>query len=128
MKICVRIFVFIILVSALFITPSMVFGQTRGSPAIIQAEADSISMLVTINGSNFGTTRGTVTLGNSTLAVDAWTPSRIIAQLPSTVASGSHPLTVTVPSKGNPAIVTLAVTGGSGSPFPVIRRNLQLFR
>jgi len=56
---------------------------------------------VTIVGSNFGSPQGTSTVkfnGISATSISSWTPTQIIANLPSTAPAGTGPVTVTVNS------------------------------
>jgi len=49
---------------------------------------------VTIGGNNFGTTAGTVKFGTTTATVTSWSPTKIVATVPS-LSNGSYSVTVT---------------------------------
>jgi hypothetical protein len=121
MRKSIRSLSFIIVLSALLITPAMYSAQAAGLPIIIHTESDYDNMLLTIYGSNFGNNLGTVNLGSTPLFVQTWTQSQIVAQLP-LVVSGSYLLTVTVPTRLIPLIAALGITlgadGEQGEPGP----------
>ncbi len=59
-------------------------GPTAGQPGV----------KVTIGGRNFGTTQGTVKFGTTTATVVPWSPTKIVANVPS-VSNGNYNVTVT---------------------------------
>lgn len=114
MKRRIRSLVFIIIAVTCLIVPTMNNAGAAGLPIILHTESDYDNMLLTIYGSNFGTNLGTVKLGDTSLYVQTWTQSQIVAQLP-LVYSGSYLLTVTVPTRLIPLIAALGITlGGDG--------------
>jgi hypothetical protein len=114
MRMCIRSLAFIIIASTLLIAPATDSAHSAGLPIILHTESDYDNMLLTIYGSNFGTSLGTVNLGSTPLFVQTWTQSQIVAQLP-LVVSGSYLLTVTVPTRLIPLIAALGINlGGDG--------------
>jgi RHS repeat-associated protein len=76
----------------------------------------TIGTSVTITGSNFGTPQGTSTVKfNGALAttVTSWSISQIVATVPSTVPTGTGPVTATVNSVSSPGVT-------AGAQFTVI--------
>jgi hypothetical protein len=109
MKAIVKRLVLLNVLLALMIAPLMVFGEVAVLPVVTSTEVDYDTMLLTINGHNFGTIRGTTKLGDTTLYVQSWSREVIIAQIPPAIASGSHLLTVTVPNRFLPLIAVMSV-------------------
>ena len=73
--------------------------------------AGPIGTLVTINGSNFGATKGTstVTFGGITAIPSVWSATQIQAPVPAGVALGPVPVVVTVPGAGASNAATFTV-------------------
>lgn len=66
--------------------------------------------VITINGANFGSTANTVTFGGSTATVSSWSPTTIVAQVPSGLSLGTVPLIVTTSYEASNS-VAFAVIG-----------------
>jgi hypothetical protein len=81
--------------------PATAFGA---SPEITWATADYTNQLCYVDGSNFGTKQGAVTVGAAKLTVKSWTPTEIVAALPSGVVPGSYLISVTTTGKGGQKI------------------------
>jgi len=93
--------------------PGNVPAITALSPTVGQPNS-----LVTINGSNFGTTQGTsvVRFGSTNAAVTSWSASQIVARVPS-ISGGATSVTVVVNGvSSNASTFTIAVLDN----FPVI--------
>ena len=119
MRTCMKSIALAIIVSVLLIPTLMNSAQAAGLPIITHTEADYNQMLLTVYGMNFGTSRPTVKLGETSLFVQTWGQQQIVAQLPLGVVSGSYLLTVTVPTRLIPLIAALSITlGADGEPGP----------
>lgn len=70
--------------------------ESGGTPQIgsVGPVAAQPGVKVTIGGKNFGSTTGTVKFGTTTATVVSWSPTKIVANVPS-VANGSYNVTVT---------------------------------
>jgi hypothetical protein len=93
-------------------------GGNSDGPRILRADADGSNLFV--HGTGFGTKSGTVTLGGQRLGVASWSPTDIVAVVPSNLLPASYLLTVT-PSRGRcvKAAFEVAVgVGGQGSVGP----------
>jgi hypothetical protein len=87
--------VFIMVLSALAVTPATVFAEYgRRSPIITHAEIDYSKMVLYVYGSDFGTRKPIVKLGDTQLTLLSWQPEVISAQLPLDIAPGSYNLTL----------------------------------
>ena len=86
-------------------------------PLILHADADGANLF--IHGTGFGNGNGTVTLGGQRLAIASWSPSDIVAVMPSNPQPASYLLTVT-PSRGKcvKAAFDIAVGLGGGTAGP----------
>ena len=86
--------------NATFDHVSIIFGTTpyiSGLSPIL----GGAGTVVTISGSNFGSSQGSSTLqfnGVAATSIASWTPSQIVATLPNTVPAGTGPVKVTVNS------------------------------
>ncbi|MFI5295796.1 MAG: IPT/TIG domain-containing protein [Thermodesulfovibrionales bacterium] len=85
--------------------------------SINEASVDLSNQLLTISGQNFGTTPYSVLLGNSTLTVQSWADTQIIANLPAGVTPATYPLTVTS-SKSKDDATSAVTIGAQGLPGP----------
>ena len=86
---------FMMVVLALTVTPAIVFAQHDGeSPAITYTTIDYSTMILYVHGSDFGTRKPIVKLGDTQLAVLSWHPEKIAAQIPSNIVQGSYSLTL----------------------------------
>lgn len=86
---------FIMVLSALTVTPAMVFAEhDRTDPVITHTAVDYSSMTLYVYGSGFGTKKPIVKLADTRLTVLDSDPEWITAQLPSDIAAGSYDLTV----------------------------------
>ena len=103
-----------IVLSALMVTPAM--AQLA---MITDATVNYTTGLITVIGTGFEGTSGTVTLGKTSLTVSSWSTTQIVAKLPSGVVPGSYWMTVT-PKIGIPGMlaVTLGTTGPVGPVGP----------
>ena len=89
------------------------------TPFIRSSAAAGTARRVTIDGYGFGDTAGTngkVTLGSTAMSIVSWSNTRIVAEVPTTVAGGQHTLAVTG-DNGKKTVngLTFHVIGGSGS-------------
>lgn len=85
----------IIMLSALMVTPAIVLAQyNRSSPVITHAEIDYSTMTIYVYGSDFGTRKPTMMLGDTQLTLLSWQPEWVSAQLPSGIDPGSYNLTL----------------------------------
>ena len=89
-------------------------GAILPLPVIYQADVDLENGRLNIWGDNFGYTKYSVLLGDTTLAVQSWSPAQIVAKLPADVTSGTHLVTVFT-GKVLPFAV-MAVTIGAQGP------------
>lgn len=64
-------------------------------PTVVTTTVDYTTNLITIIGSNFGTTKPVVTLDSLTLAVNTYTDTNVVAVLPLTIKPGSYTLQLT---------------------------------
>jgi hypothetical protein len=86
---------FIMVLLALTVTPATVFAQyDRPSPVITHTEIDYSTMTIYVYGSDFGTRKPILKLGDIQLVVLNWRAGQIAAQLPSDLAPGSYSLTL----------------------------------
>jgi len=84
--------------------------DTAASPALTTVTPPSgiVTTVVTLTGSNFGSTQGTVTIGGTTATVQSWTDTTVVAVVPDL-----HP--------GNADVVVMAAAGMAGPlPFKVV--------
>jgi hypothetical protein len=116
MRTCMRSVAFIIILLVLVVVPAIHSAQAAGLPIINHTETDYDQMLLTVYGTNFGSTMGTVKLGDTSLFVQTWGQQQIVAQLPASVVAGSYLLTVTVPTRLIPLTAALVVTIGAEGP------------
>ena len=115
----------VLFLSTLIFAPVTVLGQIPalpGFPGITETQVNSPANTLTIVGTNFGTTVGTVSLSGTTLVIDSWNAARIIATLPSGTTPGDYLLQVVVPIKPIPLsayfLVTLGAIGPQGAQGP----------
>lgn len=86
---------FIMVLSALTVTPATVFAEyDRPAPVITHTAVDYSSMTIYVYGSDFGTRKPIVKLGDTQLVPLSWHPEWITAQLPSDIVPGSYSLTL----------------------------------
>lgn len=88
----------------------------------VSPQSGPIGASVTIAGTNFGTTQGTVTFAGTAAAITSWSATSIVAQVPTGATTGNvvvtaggltsngSPFTVTTPT---PAITSLSPTSGA---------------
>jgi hypothetical protein len=94
-KISLRGIVLIMVFLLLTVSPVTGFGEYNSeSPAITHTEIDYSTMTMVVYGSDFGTKRPVVKLGDAQLQVLSWRPERVTAQLPLDIAPGSYNLTL----------------------------------
>jgi hypothetical protein len=92
----------VIVLSALTVIPGTVFAESDGvappvfrhTPVITHTEVDYSAMTIYVYGSDFGTKKPIVTLGDDQLVLLKWDPGEIVAQLPSDIPAGSYKLTL----------------------------------
>ncbi len=89
-------------------------AQAISLPYITNADADSAHLFV--KGANLGTANGVVMLGSQKLTVSSWSPTDVVAVLPSGVVPASYLLTVTT-SIGLPTVFFVTI-GAIGPPGP----------
>src|SRR5678816_3453393 len=84
-------------------------------PRILRADVDSSNLF--IHGTGFGTKNGTVTLAGQRVGVASWSPTDIVAVLPSNLLPASYLLTVT-PARGRCVKAGFDVAVGAGTQGP----------
>jgi hypothetical protein len=92
----------VIVLSALTVASEAVFAEFDGvappvfthTPVITHTEVDYSNMTLYAYGSNFGTKKPIVKLGDDQLVLLSWHPGEIVAQLPSDIVPGSYRLTL----------------------------------
>ncbi|MGO9022635.1 MAG: IPT/TIG domain-containing protein [Syntrophobacteraceae bacterium] len=77
-----------IVLSALIVTPAVVFG------AVTDTAIDYGAGIIYVHGDSFGTKVGTVQIGKTALTVLSWQPGEIIASLPPGITAGTYSMTV----------------------------------
>jgi len=125
----------VMVLSALTVIPSTVFAELDDvgppvfthTPVITQTEVDYSTMTIYVYGSNFGTKKPIVKLGDAQLVLLSWHPEEIVAQLPSDIVPGSYNLTLFCTSYHYPPpfkyleaslSVTIGAEGPPGEPGP----------
>ena len=93
------------------------FTVTIPAPVISRLDPDSglVDASVTIEGSNFGTTSGTVTFNGTTASTTSWASDEIQTRVPDGATSG--PVVVTVGNRSSNG-VTFTVTESDSEPDP----------
>ena len=99
---------------------SMEAVAASGTPTITSANLNSSLTQITINGSSFGASGNSVTLGTfPNLAVVSQSTTSIVATLPSPqISAGSYALTVTAPKGVATFDVTVGAVGPTGATGP----------
>ncbi len=83
------------MVLALTVTPATSFAQYNSeSPVITHTAIDYSTMIIYVYGSDFGTRKPIVKLGDIQLVGLSWHPQWVTAQLPSDIVPGSYNLTL----------------------------------
>ncbi len=90
----------ILALSALTVTPMAVFAQSGGqevpfyvhTPVITHTKVDYNTMTIYVYGSDFGTRKPILKLGDTQLVLRSWHSGEIAAQLPSDIVPGSYSL------------------------------------
>ena len=86
---------FIMVLSAFTVTPATVFAEyDRPAPVITHTAIDYSTMTIYVYGSDFGTRKPVMKLGDTQLVLLSWHPEWITAQLPSDIVPGSYSLTL----------------------------------
>lgn len=86
---------FIMVLLALAVTPTTVFAEhDRPAPVITHTAIDYSTMTIYVYGSDFGTRKPVMKLGDTQLALLSWHPEWVTAQLPSDILPGSYSLTL----------------------------------
>lgn len=86
---------FIMVLSALAVTPATVFAEyDRPTPVITHTAIDYSTMTIYVYGSDFGTRKPVMKLGDTQLVLLSWHPEWVTAQLPSDILPGSYSLTL----------------------------------
>ena len=111
----------VLLVSLLLVAPAVPRAQNNPPPQLVIASALVNGNVLTIQGVNFGSTEGSVTLNLVPLHVLSWTDTWIDARLPEAVTPGSYLLGV---ARGRAAVefntfsLSIGSTGADGPPGP----------
>jgi hypothetical protein len=122
----------LIVLSALTFVPGTVFAESdrvappcfTHTPVITHTEVDYKAMTLHVYGSDFGTKKPIVRLGDDQLVLLNWKPGEIVAQLPSDIGPGSYKLTLfSLPSHHHKYVeaslsVTIGAEGPPGEPGP----------
>lgn len=113
MKLQFRFALVVLTLCALLYIP--VFATS--APTIISASVNSAITQLTISGSGFSPSNTTpvVVLGNTTLALNSFSDTQIVAALPANEPAGSYSMSVTETAGGNKAS-TFGVTIGNQGP------------
>ncbi len=119
----------IIVLSTLTMAPARGVAQNfRESPVITHAEIDYSTMTIYVYGSDFGTRKPIMKLGDTQLVLLSWQPDWVSAQLPSDIVPGSYNLTLFCTSRHHhrttEASLSVAIEGdsqqgGPGAPGPI---------
>ncbi len=119
----------IIVLSTLTMAPARGVSQNfRESPVITHAEIDYSTMTIYVYGSDFGTRKPIMKLGDTQLVLLSWQPDWVSAQLPSDIVPGSYNLTLFCTSRHHhrttEASLSVAIEGdsqqgGPGAPGPM---------
>lgn len=87
----------VILFVVIFLLGSVAFAApaiSSVSPTV--GPVSPVGSALTINGSGFGTTQDTVTIGGVTAVPNSWTDTKIVAPVPSSLLPGFADVIVTV--------------------------------
>jgi len=92
----------VIVLSALTVIPATVFAKSdwvepsvfTHTPVITHTEVDYTTMAICVYGSDFGTKKPILKLGEDQLVLLSWAPGKIVAQLPLDIVPGSYKLTL----------------------------------
>src|SRR3972149_3564023 len=91
---------FIMVLSAFTVTPATVFAEyDRPAPVITHTAIDYSTMTIYVYGSDFGTRKPVMKLGDTQLVLLSWPPEWVSAQLPSDIVPGSYNLTLVCTSR-----------------------------
>lgn len=103
------------LLTVLLIAPAIPAAQKTPPPQLVIASAIANGDVLTIQGVNFGSTEGSVTLNLVPLHVLGWTDTWIDARLPESITPGSYLLGV-ARGRGTVEFNTFAVSIGAAGP------------
>jgi hypothetical protein len=119
-ELCVRtvaIFVFILLLGSFaFASPAI----SSISPTV--GPVSPVGAALTINGSGFGTTQGTLTIGGVSAVPSSWTNTKVVAPVPSSLLPGFADVIVTVNGAASNAksfLVIPVITAVSPAHAPI---------
>lgn len=120
------------------LTASSTFTVNASGASIssINPSSGAVGTLVTISGSDFGTTKGTVSFGGTATTVTSWTDSSITATVPSGLSVGNANVVITTSDNKTAStsfIVMVALTGvvesgnGTGATALPLSASVQLY-
>jgi len=117
---------FIMVLLALTVTPATGFAENyRESPVITHTDIDYSKMTIGVYGSDFGTRKPIVKLGDTQLVVLSSHPEWITAQLPSDIVAGSYSLTLFWPFRHHHKMIEASLSVAVGAEGPQGEPGLQ---
>src|SRR5438270_2716502 len=95
-----------------FLTVSASQAQTAPNISSLSPTSGPIGTPVTITGTNFGATQGSVTIGGATASITNWSSTTIVAVVPSSLAVGTANVVVAISGQPPSNSVGFSVTPG----------------